>query len=381
MNDKILYVLLLAIFVISCNTPEKESTPEETETQPQTELSEMIGQMIMVGFMGMEVDSLRDVFVNQLEKGQVGGVILFDYDIPSKSTKRNVKSPAQVKSLIEGLGKKVKTPLFVAVDQEGGKINRLKTKYGFPKIASAEYLGTLDNLDSTKYHATLNANNLKELGFNLNFAPVVDLDINPDNPVIGKYERSFSKEADIVIKHSEEWIKAHHKAGILSTLKHFPGHGSSDADSHKGVTDITNYWSEKELVPFKEVLAMEHSVGVMTAHVLNNQLDTVYPATMSDKVISKILRDDWKFDGLIFSDDLQMKAVNEIYPFETIIEKSIQAGVDVLVFGNNLEYDEAIPEKAVAIITKLVEDGVISRERIQASYERIMKEKESLKRK
>ena len=138
MNNKFLHILLFSIFIISCNTPEAETVQEEIPTEPKTELSEMIGQMIMVGFKGMEADSLSNIFVNQLEKGEGGGVILFDYDIPTKSTKRNVKSPTQVKSLIEGLKKKVKTPLFVAVDQEGGKINRLKTKYGFPKIASAE---------------------------------------------------------------------------------------------------------------------------------------------------------------------------------------------------------------------------------------------------
>jgi beta-N-acetylhexosaminidase len=370
---------MFSLFITSCNSQEVETVKEEMRAVPKTELSEMIGQMIMVGFKGMEADSLSDTFLHQLEKGEVGGIILFDYDIPTKSTKRNIKSPEQVKVLIAGLNKKVKIPLFVAVDQEGGKVNRLKTKYGFPQIVSAAYLGKLDNIDSTKHYATLNANNLKQLGFNLNFAPVVDMNINPDNPVIGKYERSFSKESDMVIKHSAEWIKAHHAVGILSTLKHFPGHGSSDADSHKGVTDITNYWSAKELIPFKEVLAMDYSIGIMTAHVVNNQLDSIYPATMSDKIISKILRDEWKFEGLIFSDDLQMKAVNEIYPFETIIEKSILAGVDVLVFGNNLEYDESIPTKAIEIITKLVEDGTISRERIEASYDRIMEEKGRLK--
>lgn len=379
MNFQNQIFLILALFILSCNTPTTEvAIEEEMPTATQTDLSEMIGQMIMVGFQGMDTDSLSESFVNQLEKGQVGGVILFDYDIPTKSSKRNVKSPEQVKALIAGLGEKVKTPLFVAVDQEGGKVNRLKTKFGFPKIASAAYLGKLDNLDSTKYHASLNADNLKELGFNLNFAPVVDMNINPNNPVIGKYERSFSKEADMVVKHSVEWIKAHHTAGILSTLKHFPGHGSSDSDSHEGVTDITNYWSEKELIPFKEISAMDYSIGIMTAHVMNEQLDSIYPATMSEKVISQILRKDWQFDGLIFSDDLQMKAVNQIYPFETIITKSIQAGVDVLVFGNNLEYDEMIPEKAIAIISQLVADGTISEERIKASYDRIMRAKEKM---
>jgi len=118
-------------------------------------------------------------------------------------------------------------------------------------------------------------------------------------------------------------------------------------------------------------------VAIMTAHVMNKQLDAEYPATLSKKIISGILRDKWKFDGLVFSDDLQMKAVNQLFDFETILKKSIEAGVDVLVFGNNLEYDEQIPEKAVEAIAKMVAKGDLSKERIQISYERIMAVKEN----
>ena len=265
----------------------------------------------------------------------------------------------------------------MAVDQEGGKVNRLKTKYGFPKSVTAKYLGTLNNLDSTAYYANQNAQTLKELGFNVNFAPVVDIDLNPANPVIGKYERSYASNSEIVIEHASIWIKAQQNQGILSTLKHFPGHGSSDADSHEGVTDITKYWQELELSPFK-TLNKKAQVAIMTAHVMNRQLDSLYPATLSKNVIATILRDKWNFNGLVFSDDLQMKAVNQLFDFETILKKSIEAGVDVLVFGNNLEYDEQIPEKAVKTIVNMVAKGELSKERIQTSYQRILAAKGEL---
>jgi len=273
----------------------------------------------MVGFRGFELKEVGAPIIDQITSGHLGGVILFDYDVVKKKAARNIKSPDQVRQLITDLKDKAEIPLFVAVDQEGGKVNRLKTKYGFPATVSAKYLGDIDNIDSTKYYALKSAKNLKSLGFNVNFAPVVDVDLNPDNPVIGKIERSFSKKAEQVVKHGKAYVEMQDSMGIISTLKHFPGHGSAAADSHKGVTDITDYWKREEY--------------------------------------------------------LQMKAVNAIYPFETIVEKAIEAGVDILVIGNNLEYDELVAEKVIKIICKLVEEGTISRERIQASYDRIMRVK------
>lgn len=369
MNSKFFIITIIIFTLLSCKNQKQTSRAKEVD------LKQMIGQMIMVGFRGMSVDSINNQLLDQIENGLVGGVILFDYDIESKSTNRNIKSPQQVKTLIADLQKKSKTSLFIAVDQEGGMVNRLKPKYGFPKIASSKYLGELNVTDSTKHYASLNANNLKQLGFNVNFAPVVDIDLNPQNPVIGKYERSYSNKSDIVIQHAKTWIQAHDSLGIISTLKHFPGHGSSDADSHEGFTDITNYWSDIELTPFKTLSAMDYNIGIMTAHVFNNNIDSIFPATLSKKTIQSILRDDWNFKGLIFSDDLQMEAVNKLFDFKTILKNSINAGVDILVFGNNLEYDEAVPKKAVSLIVSMIENGEISKGSIEESYKRIMEAK------
>ncbi len=376
MYRHLILICLLSLFHTSC-TSQKEKSATTTLSEPS--LKAMIGQMVMIGFRGMEIDSVSPKIITQIEKGLVGGIILFDYDLVKKSRRRNIESPAQVKKLIADLQQKSKTPLWVAVDQEGGKVNRLKAKYGFPRIASAKYLGQLDNLDSTKYHALLNAHNLQQVGFNLNFAPVVDLDLNPKNPVIGKYERSYSDQSATVIKHAQAWIRIHDSLGVLSTLKHFPGHGSSDADSHEGFTDISAYWQAEELQPFKVLSQREPQIGIMTAHVFNRQLDSIFPATLSKKVIHTILRDNWNFQGLIFSDDLQMKAVNKLYDFKTIVKNSILAGVDVLVFGNNLEYQETLPEEVVNLVYQLVSDGEIRKERIQDSYNRIIKAKADLK--
>jgi len=304
--------------------------------------------------------------------------VLFDYDVVKKVAHRNIQSPEQVKALITGLQKNAPTSLLIAVDQEGGRVNRLKTKYGFPASVSAQYLGTLDNVDSTMYYANRTATLCQALGFNVNFAPAVDVNYNPESPAIGKIERSFSADPAMVIKHADLLIKAQAAKGILSTLKHFPGHGSAQADSHYGVTDVTKYWQESELIPFEKLGKSSQNVAIMTAHVVNQNLDTDYPATLSKKIITGVLRERLGFQGLIFSDDMQMKAVNAQFGFETLLEKSINAGVDVLVFGNNLEYDELIPTKAIAAITKMVEMGVISKERIQQSYNRVMKAKRQI---
>lgn len=369
-----LFLWTLIFTNYSCQSDTKKTTLT-TPTNTTPSLETMIGQMIMVGVKGMTIEEVSPAFLKQIEEDYVGGIVLFDYDVTTKKAYRNVASPAQVKQLISDLQKHAAIPLLMAVDQEGGKVNRLKAKYGFPNSVTAKYLGTLDNIDSTRYYAVQNAETLKSLGFNVNFAPVVDIDLNKDNPVIGKYERSYSDKTALVVKHATAWIKEQDAQGILSTLKHFPGHGSSDADSHYGITDVTKYWQAEELAPFKTLSALDYQVAIMTAHVKNNQLDSIYPATLSEKVIRKILREDWQFEGLVFSDDLQMQAVNAIYDFETILQKSIEAGVDVLVFGNNIEYDETIPARAVKAIVKMVEEGTVSRERIELSYGRILEVK------
>lgn len=373
--------ILLLCFLISCTnseTPEQIGEAKQTKSLNAPSLETQIGQMIMAGFRGFTLDEVSPSFLQQIEAGYLGGVILFDYDVVKKKAERNIQSPQQVQQLITDIKSKASTPLFVAVDQEGGRVNRLKTKYGFPASVSAKYLGILNNLDSTRHYAFKSAQNLKALGFNVNFAPVVDIDLNPDNPVIGQIERSFSSQTEAVIRHGTAYVQMQDSLGIISTLKHFPGHGSAASDSHKGVTDITNHWSREELLPFQAISAASPSVAIMTAHVMNHTIDSVYPATMSRQVIHDILREELNFSGLVFSDDLQMKAVNAMYPFETIILKAINAGVDVLVVGNNLEYDEQAPQKAVKIITRLVKEGKISRARIQTSYDRIMRYKKRM---
>ena len=160
--------------------------------------------------------------------------------------------------------------------------------------------------------------------------------------------------------------------GIIPTLKHFPGHGSSTTDTHLDFTDITASWSEKELEPYSALIASGYHDPIMTAHVFNGKLDPVYPATLSKAILNGILRTRLGFKGVIISDDMQMKAIADRYGLETAIRLAIDAGVDILLFGNNTSYDPAITTKATEIIRSLLKKKIITEERIDRSYQRIM---------
>lgn len=369
MKNYALLSLLILSFLLIFTSCSQSQTNEVT-------LDKKIGQMIKVGFRGLTVNENSPI-VEDIREYHIGGVVLFDYDVPRDTALRNIASSDQVQQLVRDLQGYADTPLIIAIDQEGGRVARLKPRYGFQKTVSAQYLGTLQNADSTRKYAHQTGQMLSELGINTNLAPVVDVNINPENPVIGGIERSFSGDPEVVTRHARIYIETLHQYGIITTLKHFPGHGSSREDSHLGVVDVTRYWKQKELVPYRNLIESGKADIVMTAHIFNAELDSTYPATLSEPIISGILRDSLGFNGVVMSDDLQMKAIRTQYGLRETIKMSIHAGVDILSFANNSIFDAEIAAKAHGIIKELVEKGEISKERIDQSYERIM----SLKRK
>jgi beta-N-acetylhexosaminidase len=343
----------------------------------RNELDQKIGQMLMVGFRGLELQEDNPIVRDILDR-HLGGVILFDHDVPTQTPVRNIQSPEQVKRLVSSLQKLASVPLFIAIDQEGGEVNRLKERFGFPPTVSAQYLGQLDQLEMTRKHAERTAKTRADLGINLNFAPVVDLNTYPENPIIGKIERSFSASPDIVIKHALEWINSHQAHRVLCALKHFPGHGSSRDDTHLEFVDVTDTWSSDELKPYSEIIRTGFCDMIMTAHIFHANLDPDVPATLSRRMLTEILRDQLHYEGVVISDDMQMKAISSKYDFEEAIKLAIEGGVDILTFGNNLDYDPNIMARAATTIKKLVLDGTISEERIEQSYQRICRLKERL---
>lgn len=340
-------------------------------------LEEKAGQLLMIGFRGYQLADTSHI-TRDIDQYNLGGVILFDYDVPFGLPERNIDSADQVRSLNESLQNRSDTPLFIAVDQEGGRVARLKTSRGFPATVSAEYLGDINDTDTTRAYSKEQAELLNDLGFNVNFAPVADLNTNPQNPVIGSIERSYSADPETVTKHVSIVIEEHQKQNLLPVVKHFPGHGSAWNDSHVGMADVTDTWEESELIPYQNLAESDYKFAVMTAHVLNKNLDEELPATLSQKIQQGLLRDSIGFNGLLFSDDMQMEAIRSFYGLEFAIENALNAGVDMLIFANNSVYQSNIVPDAVKIILDLVEDGTISEERIDQAYNRIMEAKRSL---
>lgn len=340
--------------------------------EDESELEEKIGQMLLVGFRGTEVDS--DSYIAKvLKEVKAGGVVLFDFDVPSKSFPRNIINPEQTKNLISNLKKLAPFPIFVAIDVEGGKVNRLKKDYGFISVPSPAEMGEKGDYKQTEKVAESVSLELSHLGFNLNFAPVVDVNINPKNPIIGAIGRSFSDDPKEVVQHAKAFIEGLRKNNIISTIKHFPGHGSSAEDSHLGLVDITKTYNDQEILPFKELIKMGIVDAVMTAHVVNQKIDPDYPATLSSKFLQEILRKEIGFRGIIISDDMQMGAIVDNFGFEKAIIQAINAGCDLLIISNNgRDYDEKIPYKARDIILEAVKNGLIKEERIDESFQRIM---------
>ena len=342
-----------------------------------TSLDRQIGHMLLVGFRGLELTENSSLF-EDLRTRYLGGVILFDYDSALKTPLRNIQGREQLQSLTQALREASSESLFVSIDQEGGRVNRLKERFGFPPTISAQCLGAEDSLDLSRAQARQTACLLKDLGVNLNFAPVVDLNVNPESPAIGAVERSFSRDPQKVISHAGAWIQEHRKQGILCALKHFPGHGSAEKDTHHGFVDVSNTWATEELVPYRTLIQEGLAEMIMTAHIFQSELDPDWPATLSAKIIRQILRRELSYDGVVISDDLQMKAIASHYSLETAIYQAIHAGIDILTFGNNLSYDEQIVPKAITIIKRLVAQGAISEQRIDESFQRIYRLKASL---
>lgn len=342
------------------------------KTNSDRKLKNEIGQMIMIGFRGTGAEP-GSYITRVLREVKVGGVILFDYDVPSNSYDRNIVNPEQLEKLISNLKSYSSEPLLVAVDAEGGKVNRLKEKYGFLPILSPKEMGEAGNTASTTEEALKLAFELKTVGFNMNMAPVVDVDVNPDNPVIGALGRSFSPDPQQVFLDASAFIEVHKENNIITVAKHFPGHGSSQDDSHLGLVDVTETYKKEELIPYQKLREAGMLQAVMTAHIIDRNIDENYPATLSPRFLQDILRGGIGFEGVIISDDMQMGAITSNYGFEESIIMAVNAGCDILILSNNgsAGYDENVPYKVRDVIYEAVKTGKISRERITESYERI----------
>ncbi len=322
-------------------------------------LDEKIGQMIVAGFNGTNINSEIETLVSDLK---VGGVILFS---------RNVENSEQLSSLtnnIKSLSKK--TPLFISIDEEGGRVSRLPkdTK----KFKSARDIGNISDVKYAYKNGMKLGNTLKEHNINMNFAPVLDIHSNPKNTVIG--DRAFGNNENIVSSMGIATMNGIKESGVIPVIKHFPGHGDTEVDSHYGLPSVNKSLKELEqfeLIPFKKAIDNECD-AVMASHILMENIDDKNPATLSKKVINDLLRNKMNFDGVVITDDMLMKAVSNSVSIEKASVKSINAGTDIILIGNDLK----IVKSTINAIKLAVEDNEISEKRIDESVYRILKLKE-----
>ena len=330
-------------------------------------------QMLMVGFKGDSINDQSDAarYVRDLK---VGAIVLFDVDLTRDATigSRNVTSTGQLAELTRKLQSYADYPLLIALDQEGGRVVRMKTQYGFQPIVSAKYLGETDNEDTTRFYGHRMGEQLHNHGVNINLAPVLDLD-NPQCPAIGKLDRSYGASPTQVVRHARWLIEEHHKQGVLCAVKHFPGHGSAISDSHWGFVDVTQTWSPTELIPFRRLIHENLIDLVMTAHIFNQKLDPDYPATLSRKTLEGLLRKELGYDGVVVTDDMYMEGIINQYSIERALVLAINAGADLICVGNNINtgFEPDRPFRLVDIIVTAVKRGEIPYARLLQSYNRL----------
>ena len=319
----------------------------------------MIGQHILIGVSGQSLTADEKKFIAQ---NNISGVTLFG---------RNCAEPKQIRDLcaeIQSLRHQTseKTPLYIAIDMEGGRVARLKPP--FTQWPPLKKLGDLDSPTVSFHLAYMMGQELKAVGINLDYAPCLDVFTNPKNTVIG--DRSVSSDPELVAKHSSALIRGYVKSEIIPCGKHFPGHGDTLIDSHDDLpveqADLQRLQSV-ELVPFKKSFKARMDL-LMTAHIHFPKIDPEWPVTLSEIFLKKILREDLRYRGLIITDDLDMKALAKNYEHALLPVRSLQAGADLLLYCN----EPTSPPKAIEAIEKALADGKLKKVDIENSYKRIM---------
>lgn len=377
---KIIYLILILLILTGCgvskNKKEQNKNEKPNEEEQEQEiivekdpidemleemtLEEKIAQMIVIYFNGYNyTDTLKDIVTSV----KPGGAILF---------KDNLNTTIQTRELIISMQTDSKIPMFISVDQEGGNVQRL-TSLTDKKATYIPYMSELGKTNDTNLAyetGKVMASELRSLCFNMDYAPVVDVNSNPKNPIIGK--RAFGTTSDIVEKMSIPLAKGLKEEGIIPVYKHFPGHGDTDSDSHVELPIINKTKEELyklELKPFIKAIEEDADV-IMIAHIaLPKITNDNTPASLSKEIITDLLRDELGYQNLVIVDALNMKAIANNYTEEESTIKAIAAGVDLILMPNDAK-------KTIEIVKNAVNDGTLTMERINESVRRILKVKE-----
>ena len=317
-----------------------------------SELASSVARMFAVGFDGLTPPA---ELPRLIDRG-VSSVVLFA---------RNVESPEQVAELAGELKARAGRPLLTCVDQEGGRVRRLRD--GFTHVPSMRALGHTGDVELAYAVGRILARELRAVNLDVNFAPTLDVDTNPDNPVIG--DRSFGATSDLVSRMGTALIRGLQENGVAACGKHFPGHGDTSQDSHHELPRLPHPMERLERVelpPFRA--AVDAGVAmIMTSHVVFEPIDPEYPATMSKSVLHGILRQRMKFDGVIISDDLEMRAIAANFDIAEVVTRGANAGVDLFAIC----HDPVLQNRAIDALVKAVERGAVPRERVAEANRRL----------
>lgn len=336
----------------------------------QVSLETKIGQMILVGFVS---DEAFDTLLEDISLQKVSGAIFY---------KRNLIERTEVKDKIQKIyNSSPYLKPFILIDQEGGLVSRISNIHGEKKYLSAEKIEKEIKTfpEIYEYYSSM-VSVLKDYGFNYNLAPCVDVAITEDN-ILNQNQRIYSSDEKVVYKYASAFVKAHLDNKVYTSIKHFPGHGSSIDDSHKNLPDITNTWQPRELFPFKEIIKEFPFVSVMVGHLLNKNIDKDRMSSLSKKT-TDILVKQYNHKGLIIMDSVEMSSLDN-YSCKEIIEYGINANVDLFLFGNHY-FNHSDPHKYMSskmfkdIVLELIKEGKVSEKQIDKTYKKIKYVKENM---
>lgn len=358
------------------NKAEKNKVEKVGETVKEAELTllqeqmlsmtlkEKIGQMTIIGLDGY---TLNEHTMEMIDTYHTGGILVLG---------GNIKDTTQLLTLVSSIknyNSKKSIPLFFGVDEEGGRVSRIPSE--FKRIPSSQHIGKINSEEISYKVGSILAKRAKAFGFNMNFAPVLDVNSNPNNPVIG--DRSFGSNPEVVSRLGIQTMKGIQGENVIPVVKHFPGHGDTSVDSHIGLPTVKhdlNRLQSVELVPFIQAINNEAD-AIMTAHILLPEVDPDHPATMSKAILTGLLRDQLNFKGVIMTDDMAMGAIIENYDIGDAAVQAVIAGVDIVMVAHT--HDNQL--EVMTALYDAVQAGRITEERIDESVYRILALKQKYK--
>jgi beta-N-acetylhexosaminidase len=358
---------------LDARVPPGEDRPQPAAYQLPEALHDRIGQMILVGFRGLNAREAEPT-LRQIRAGSIGAVVLYEGDSQTGGP-RNIESPRQLRDLVADVKAAGAIPPLVTIDAEGGFFqHRLRPEFGFAPTATARDIGDRNDPAFTRANADTIAEMLAETGIDMNLAPVVDL-LNPANWHATHSRRTIDSDPAVVTAHAREFIVAHREQGILTTLKHFPGMGGSLKPYAAGQGELIRDWSEAELEPFASLISEGLADAILTTRVTYPQLDPAYPACLSEKVVDGLLRTQLGYDGVVISDPMEMLPIWDQFGFGAGIVHAVNAGIDLVLLCNVshvVPYSDERADQAIEFLTDAVVRGEIAESRIDEACGRVL---------